>query len=182
MTEHDKARLLTLARDTIAANLRGEPLPPWPMLQEEPADFGGVFVTLRSGHHLRGCIGRFNPPGMLGEVVREMAVAAWGDPRFRGTPVRPEELDALHIEISVLSSMVRTSDPLSLIPGVHGVYIRQGVRSGCILPQVAAEQQWDRQTFLARCCEDKAGLPADAWKDPRTEVYLFESQVFEEEA
>jgi uncharacterized protein (TIGR00296 family) len=92
-----------------------------------------------------------------------------------------DELPGLRIEISVLSPMVRTTDPLSLIPGVHGVYIRRGGRSGCFLPQVAAEQKWDRETFLARCCEDKAGLPPDAWKEPETEVYLFGAEAFEEE-
>lgn len=180
MTEQDKTSLLDLARRTIVAQLRSEALPSLPVLQEPPDEAGGAFVTLRSGHALRGCIGRFNPPGELAETVQEMAVSALGDPRFRHTPVRLDELAGLRIEISVLSPMVRTSHPLSLVPGVHGIYIRRGTRSGCFLPQVATEQRWGRETFLSNCCEHKAGLPADAWKSPDTEVYLFGSEVFEE--
>jgi AmmeMemoRadiSam system protein A len=181
MTEQDKKKLLDLARQTIIALLRGEASPALPVLQEPPTKLGGAFVTLRSGHALRGCIGRFNPPGDLAEAVREMAVSALGDPRFQHTPVRLDELAGLRIEISVLSPMVRTSDPLSLALGEHGIYIRRGTRSGCFLPQVATEQHWDRETFLSYCCEHKAGLPADAWKFPDTEVYLFGSEMFEEE-
>ncbi|MEN6424930.1 MAG: AMMECR1 domain-containing protein, partial [Phycisphaerales bacterium] len=38
---------------------------------------------------------------------------------------------------------------------------------------------WTREEFLSYCCFHKAGLPADAWKDPETEVYLFTAEVFE---
>ena len=182
MNEHDKIALLALARQTVAAHLSGAPLPPLlPELDDNPAKPGGVFVTLHTDERLRGCIGRFKPPGGLAETVQAMAIAALGDPRFRQMPVRPGELDRLRIEISVLSPMVRTHEPLSLEPGVHGIYIRRGLRAGCFLPQVAPEQHWDRETFLSRCCEDKAGLPPDAWKDAETEVYLFGSEVIEEE-
>jgi len=172
--------LLRLAREAIAAHLCGEGCGPLPAVQDEPAECGGVFVTLRNKGRLRGCIGRFNPEGGLAETVRAMALAALADPRFRHCPITQEELDDLHIEISVLSPMVRTAEPLSLVPGVHGIYIRRDYYGGCFLPQVATEQGWDRRTFLTRCCADKAGLPPDAWRDPQTEVYLFTSEVFEE--
>lgn len=180
MTEHDKTTLLQLARQTVAAQLKGEPLPSLPELEQGSSRFGGAFVTLHSGRQLRGCIGRFNPPGGLAETVQQMALWALEDPRFRQRPVRLDELEHLRIEISILSPMVRTADPLSLVPGVHGIYIRRGIGTGCFLPQVATEQEWDRETFLSRCCEGKAGLPADAWKSPETEVYLFEAEVLEE--
>jgi AmmeMemoRadiSam system protein A len=173
--------LLQLARETVAAHLSGGQPPPLPNPQETSPAFGGAFVTLRAGGRLRGCIGRFNPEGSLAETVQAMAIASLSDPRFRHCPVTLEELGELRIEISVLSRMVRTREPLSLVPAVHGVYIRQGINGGCFLPQVASEQKWDRETFLSRCCADKAGLPSDAWKDPQTEVYLFTCHVLEEE-
>lgn len=173
--------LLKLARDTVRAHLNGEKLPPLPNPADPGPSFGGAFVTLRSGRRLRGCIGRFNPERGLAETVQAMAVASLADPRFRHCPVKLEELGQLRIEISVLSRMVRTREPLSLVPAVHGVYIRQGLSGGCFLPQVAAEQKWDRETFLSRCCAEKAGLPGDAWKDPETEVYLFTCHVLEED-
>lgn len=173
--------LLKLARETILAHSRQTTFPPLPVMSEQMTDFGGAFVTLRNKGRLRGCIGRFNPEGGLAETVQAMAVAVLGDPRFRHCPVTLEEISEVRIEISVLSKMVRTADPLSLVPGVHGVYIRQGHCGGCFLPQVATEQKWDRETLLSRCCTDKAGLPADAWKDARTEVYLFTCEVLKEE-
>jgi AMMECR1 domain-containing protein len=61
---------------------------------------------------------------------------------------------------------------------VDGIYIKRGCASGCFLPQVATETRWSKEEFLSYCCAHKAGLPADAWKDPATEVYLFTAVVF----
>ena len=101
------------------------------------------------------------------------------DPRFLADPITPDELDKLHIEISVLSPLERTDDPLSLELGTHGIYIKHGCTSGCFLPQVATETGWDAEQFLSYCCSHKAGLALDAWKDPKTEVYLFTADIFE---
>lgn len=180
MDETQRRVLLTLARETIRAHLNEQPLPPLPAIEDEPADFAGAFVTLHNHGRLRGCIGRFNPSGGLAQTVQEMAVAALQDPRFRQWPVTAAEIGDIDIEISVLSPMVRTDDPPSLVPGVHGVFIRKGPYTGCFLPQVATEQRWSAEQLLSQCCAHKAGLPADAWKDPETEVYLFTSEVFGE--
>jgi len=181
MDKPQQRTLLSFARETIRAHLAGEPLPPPPTLEAEPEDFGGAFVTLRSAGRLRGCIGQFHPSASLAQTVREMAVAALGDYRFQGNPVTEAELPEITIEVSVLSTMKRTDNPLSLEPGVHGIHIRRGPRAGCFLPQVATEQGWGREEFLSRCCSSKAGLPADAWKDPATQVDLFTADVFGEE-
>jgi AmmeMemoRadiSam system protein A len=172
--------LLQLARETIKAHLAGEPLPPLPRLEPDPGDFGGVFVTLKNRGRLRGCIGRFHPDTPLAQTVQKMAIASLGDPRFQHVPVTSDEFGDLTIEISVLSAMTKTANPLELVPGVHGVYIRAPGGSGCFLPQVATEQGWCREEFLSRCCSGKAGLAPDAWKDPTTEVYLFTAEVFNE--
>jgi len=181
MDATQRKKLLDFARRVLRAKLSGQPLPPAPPDCEGPEPAGGVFVTLKNAGRLRGCIGCFQPKGGLAETVREMAVAALQDWRFRDNPVTLDELDGLTIEISILSPMVRTHDPLSLKPGVHGIYIRRGSRSGCFLPQVATEQGWTAEQFLSYCCAGKAGLPSHAWKDPETEVYLFTAEVFSEE-
>ena len=180
MDTEDRLQLLSLARETIIAKLAGESRPRLPDIKTDTDTFGGAFVTLHKAGRLRGCIGRFNPGSGLAETVRDMAVAALNDLRFQSTPVTKEELPAVDIEISILSPMKRTSDPLSLRLGIDGVYIRNGFRSGCFLPQVALEQRWGKEEFLSRCCGGKAGLPPDAWKDPQTEVYLFSAEVFSE--
>ena len=173
--------LLALARRSIHMHLAGEPLPTIPTALGEVADFGGVFVTLKNKGRLRGCIGRFRPNIDLGPAVQEMAIASLGDERFGNNPVTLEELDALTLEISVLSPMTRTNDPLSLQPGIHGIYVRKDAHSGCFLPQVATEQGWNAEQLLSYCCVGKAGLPSDAWKHPQTEVYLFTAEVLSEE-
>jgi AmmeMemoRadiSam system protein A len=179
MDEAQRQALLRLARESIESHLAGRPLPP-AAPRAEPEAFGGAFVTLKNAGRLRGCIGRFDPDTGLAETVQRMALSALGDPRFQDIPVTAEEMPRIDIEISVLSPMERTGDPLSLQPGVHGIYIRRGYRSGCFLPQVASEQGWNAEQFLSRCCASKAGLPPDAWRDPETEVCLFTAEVFGE--
>ena len=76
-----------------------------------------------------------------------------------------------------MSPLERVKDLTAITPGIHGLYMRQGLRSGLLLPQVAVEWGWDRETFLAQTCR-KAGLPPDAWKDEATEVYWFQAEVF----
>ena len=104
--------------------------------------------------------------------------SATGDPRFFADPITPRELDQLDVEISVLSPLRRTDDPLSLRLGIDGIYIKKGRASGCFLPQVATETGWSKEEFLSQCCVHKAGLPSEAWNDPKTEVYLFTAEIF----
>jgi AmmeMemoRadiSam system protein A len=136
-------------------------------------------VTLKNKGRLRGCIGQFTAQKPLIELVVEMAKAsATSDPRFFANPITPREIDELDIEISVLSPLQPTDDPLSLRLGVDGIYIRKGRASGCFLPQVATETGWSKEEFLSYCCAHKAGLAADAWRQPETEAYLFTAEVF----
>lgn len=172
--------LLRIVRDVVKAVVSGSPRPEFAC--DDPALLApcGCFVTLKTAGRLRGCIGQFISDCPLVELVAEMAEAsAVKDPRFVDNRITPEELDDLDIEISVLSPLTRTSDPLSLRLGVDGIYIKRGYASGCFLPQVATETGWDAEEFLSYCCSHKAGLRADAWKDPRTEVYLFTAEVFD---
>jgi len=179
MNDTQKQRLLKVARDTVEAVIKGgvtpEPESDDPQLNA-PC---GCFVTLKNRSRLRGCIGRFISDIPLIELVVEMAKAsATGDIRFFADPITPGELEQLNVEISVLSPLLRTDQPLSLRLGVDGIYIKKGGASGCFLPQVATETGWTKEEFLSYCCLHKAGLPPDAWKDPNTEVYLFTAEVF----
>jgi AmmeMemoRadiSam system protein A len=175
-----RKEILAYARATIVAHLSGQSHPPAPKLAPAMSKCSGAFVTLHNRGRLRGCIGQFADGVDVAGTVRDMAMAALSDSRFLGEPVTAAELPELDIEISVLSPMKRVADPLSLELGMHGVLIRRGVRSGCFLPQVAAEQRWTKEQFLSYCCAHKAGLTPDAWKDPNTEVYLYTAEVFGE--
>jgi len=172
-----RKRLLEIARATLRATAAGEKPPDFDVDGEELQARRGVFVTYKIEGRLRGCIGRFEADLALWKAVREMAVAsARHDPRFK--PVTEREEPKIDIEISILSPMTRIEDPLNFIPGVHGLTIRSGRRSGTYLPQVAAEQGWDKRTFLSHLCRHKIGLSADAWKDKDTEVSIYSAQVF----
>jgi len=139
----------------------------------------GVFVTLRCGDMLRGCIGDLEGREPLYLNVRDKAIAS-ATQDFRFEPVRPNEVRDLHIEISVLSPMWRETDPSKIVAGKHGVLVCQGRRAGVYLPQVATEQDWTCEQMLNHLCQFKAGLPADAWKHG-AELYCFTAQVFGED-
>jgi len=179
MDDSARRALLKLARETLQAHLEGRP-PPEPVDPVPEAAFGGLFVTLHRAGRLRGCIGQFRAGRGPAGAVREMAVAAAHDPRFASNPVTARELPEIDIEISVLSEPQPVKDPLALVPGVHGIIVRRGTRSGCFLPQVATEQGWNMEQMLNHCCEGKAGLPPDAWRQPGTEVLAFTAEVFGE--
>jgi len=179
MDDAQKNILLKIARDTVEAVITGKPVGQPKTDDAELNAHCGCFVTLKNQGQLRGCIGRFISDEPLVELVVEMAKAsATGDPRFLEDPIKADELEQLDIEISVLSPLQRTSEPLSLRLGTDGIYIKRGCVSGCFLPQVATETGWSKEEFLSYCCAHKAGLSADAWKDPQTEVYLFTADVF----
>ncbi|GAB4369179.1 MAG: AmmeMemoRadiSam system protein A [Spirochaetales bacterium] len=179
LTEEEQYILLQVARQAVTSVLEGweyTPPPPTGNLLSR----AGVFVTIhtRKGN-LRGCIGQLVGRTNLVETVKETArSSAFHDPRF--PPVRREELGNLVFEISVLSPF-RPAKPEEVIPGTHGIYIKNGFYSGLLLPQVATEQGWDRLQFLDHGCR-KAGLSPGCWQDPRTELYVFTAFVFKEES
>jgi AmmeMemoRadiSam system protein A len=175
----DKRALLRIARDTARESL-GVPGGAAPPEGTIAGRFGGAFVTFWVGKKLRGCIGSFAATDDIADTIRAVTKRSLADPRFTTHPITAEELGDLDIEISILSALEVTTDPLSLKPGVHGIMIRRGARSGCFLPKVAAEHGWSAEVFLSNCCTMKAGLPADAWRDEQTEVALFTADVFSE--
>jgi AmmeMemoRadiSam system protein A len=128
---------------------------------------------------LRGCIGTCAPAHSLCETVIEMTeAAATRDPRVK--PIRADELDTIHIDISVLSQLERSEDPLTLVVGQHGLHIQHERKRAVLLPQVAVEHDWDLQTFLQQTCV-KANLPKDAWRWPETVVSSFTTLIIEED-
>lgn len=139
----------------------------------------GAFVTLNEKGKLRGCIGYVSAVQPLYETIRGAAIsAALKDPRFPS--VKKDELDQLTYEISVLSPFRRIYDTNQIVVGKHGIMIRKGRNEGLLLPQVATDNNWDRQTFIQQTCR-KAGLPTDAWEDPETDIFVFSAFVFGEQ-
>ena len=188
--EAERKELLRLARAAVAAEVARRAMPFGPGLTAEgpalPEPAGvlgekrGCFVTLTNAGRLRGCIGTFHPQVPLAAQVVEMGRAAARDYRFAYEPITPAELPALTVQVSVLSELTPIADPLDIELGVHGIYIIRGGSAGCFLPEVATETGWSKEEFLSHCCAGKAGMSADAWKDPKTKVLVFTSEKFAE--
>ncbi len=124
---------------------------------------------------MRGCVDHIVSDKPLYETVTEAAIAeATHDPRFRR--VKPSEIPKFKIENSVLTPLQPLECVEDLEIGIHGLYIKHGVHSGLLLPQVTTVHNWNRTQFLQGACE-KAQLSEDAWQDPETEIYLFSSQI-----
>ncbi len=178
LTKADKIYLLRLARRVVEAECAGKKptVPPSssPIMKERR----GAFVTLHEKGQLRGCIGYIEAIKPLSTTIAEMAKAAALDD-WRFSPVRAEEVPRLEIEISVLSPITEVTDPTTIVVGKHGLIVTRGMNRGLLLPQVAIEWKWDRETFLAQTCV-KAGLPKDAWKQRETKIECFTADVFSE--
>lgn len=170
---HERAVLLHLAHESILSALEGRDIPLDPPTDHlgEPR---GAFTTLHLGGQLRGCVGYVLPVSPIYRAVADTArAAAFEDTRFH--PVTLPEASHLQIELSILS-------PPQPIPaeaveiGRHGLLISMAGRRGLLLPQVPAEHNWDRITFLEQTCR-KAGLPLDAWKNGAT-IEAFTAEIF----
>lgn len=179
LDESDKSELLTLARATLEMYLSENRVPAYHTTRPELLARRGAFVSLHRADELRGCIGQIFADRELYRIVQHCAVsAALEDSRFN--PVTPEELPGLTIEISALTPLERVRNVEEIEVGKHGIYIVRGMHRGLLLPQVATQYKWDRDTFLAQTCR-KAGLPEAAWRDPQTSIQIFSADVFAEE-
>ncbi len=176
LSEQDKKALHQIAKTVIENKARGKAVPEFKIESAILRENRGAFVTIQKKGQVRGCIGYIKAYEPLHKTVEKMAAeAAFRDPRF--PPVKEKELSELDIEISVLTPLRKITDVNEIEVGKHGIYIMKGGWSGLLLPQVATEYGWDRQTFLEHTCQ-KAGLPPNAWKEKDAEIYIFSADIF----
>lgn len=177
LSEADRRSLLALARRAIAEAVSLQKPDGCVLHSGVFAEKRGVFVTLHARGRLRGCIGVVEAFEPLGESIGRCAAnAALHDPRF--SPVRVEELAELEIELSLLSPLEPIL-PENIEIGRHGLLILQGLKRGLLLPQVAVERKLGPEQFLEETCR-KAGLIAQAWQEPGTQILGFSCEVFSE--
>lgn len=185
--QKDRAFLLKLARKTIQQKSKGNILTSEEInkLSQVLKENRGCFVTLtKKNHDLRGCIGYILPIAPLYKAVIDNAYsAAFSDPRF--PPVSGNEIDDLHLEISVLTVPVKLeyNDKADLLkklePLKDGVILKKGFFSATFLPQVW-EQLPEKEDFLGHLCL-KAGLHPGEWEKGTLEIEIYHAEVFEEE-
>ena len=178
LNDQNKRALLQLARESILSAVHHQQHTPTKhesTVFQEPA---GAFVTLRSHSELRGCIGYIEPKLPLIQTVEEVAAkAALEDPRF--LPLTDDELSQVDIEISVLSPLQKVNKVEDIEVGKHGLVVDAGFTRGLLLPQVGAENHWDRETFI-RHTAVKAGLDPEAWNHPSVQLFSFTVDKFSE--
>ena len=184
LSADEQTRLLDIARQSIVGGLDSGAA-----LQLDVARLdanlrvdSAVFVTLTLGGDLRGCIGSLRPSAPLAQAVANAAFnAAFRDPRF--APVQTDEIEKLHVEVSVLSSMelipVDTRQGLldDLQPGVDGLLLEDRGHRATFLPQV-----WEKMTTADEFVDQlmlKAGLAAGYWSST-IRCYRYHSISFDE--
>lgn len=173
----EKKLLLQLAREAITSTVQTGKTSVRQVTDPKLVAPHGCFVTIKRQGALRGCIGNFSSEKPLYLLVQEMAVsAATRDPRFY--PMKEEDLAEFDLEISVLSTLSKVDSPEEVVVGKHGLYLEKNFSRGVLLPQVAVEQGWDRETFLNQTAL-KAGLKKEDWKEG-TDIYVFSAEVFAE--
>lgn len=178
-TQKEKEILFTIAKNTIRSRLFDNKNyvideKSIPSNLKKPM---GAFVTLKINNSLRGCIGRFISSEPLFNVVQESALSsAFEDPRF--SPLSKAEFKNTDIEITVLGPLKKISNINEIILGKHGIYIKKGIYSGTMLPQVATENGWTVEQFLGYTARDKADIGWDGWKD--AEIFIYEGVVLDD--
>jgi len=178
--------LLRLARSSIEYGLlHRRPLPVRrETLSPALAEPGATFTTLNLHGELRGCCGALEAAYPLATDVAHSAFqAAFHDPRF--DPVSARELDAIRLEVSVLSPLegIVVADEADLLrrlaPGTDALVIIEGTRRATFLPKVW-ESLPEPGQFLAHL-KTKCGLPTDYWSE-RLEFRRYRATTFSEAA
>lgn len=174
LSESACKELMQIVKATIRSIVKEKQQPKLQVSHKELFEHWGVFVTLKENGNLRGCIGIVEPIKPLYRAAVDAAIsAALHDKRFE--PVKPEEVEKLDIEVTVLGRLEEIISLNEIEIGRHGLVVISGEHFGLLLPQVATEFGWDRAKFVEATCQ-KAGLEKDAWKEGAI-VFRFDAQV-----
>ncbi len=164
-----------LARYTLETYVKEGVIPPLPKdLPEEMIEQrAGVFVSIKKGGQLRGCIGTFLPTrkNIAEEIQRNAISTGCEDPRFY--PVGKDELCELEYSVDVLTEPVPVYSIDELDPKKYGILVRKGYKSGLLLPDLEGVDTVEQQLRIALA---KAGIRLDE----DYEIYKFEVERHEE--
>lgn len=155
----DESSVVGLARASLQHFLeKGSVLPVPNTLPEELKGQKGAFVSLKKQGELRGCIGTFRPTrsNIASEIIYNAISAGTEDPRF--WPVELEELPEITISVDILEAPEQIDSVDKLDPQQYGVIVKQGRRSGLLLPMLEGVNTVAEQISIAR---EKAGIGAE---------------------
>jgi MEMO1 family protein len=168
---------INLARSAIEKYLNSKQLLDIP--ENFPPEFYekkfGVFVTIQNKNDLRGCIGTYLPvhKNLAEEIIMNAVAACSRDPRF--APIKPEEIDDLSIEVSLLNAPEKISGLSELDPKKYGVIVKSSDgRCGLLLPDLEGVETSEQQFSIA--CQ-KGGI--DPLSDKDIEIERFEVKKYD---
>lgn len=167
--------LVKLARETIESYIRGGKVvkvPPEVEMSPEMKERGGVFVSIKKGGQLRGCIGTIEAreANVAQEIVQNAISAATRDPRF--PPISPDELGELDVSVDVLGTPEPIESLDQLDPKRYGLIVQskeKPFKRGLLLPDLPSIRTAEEQFHHTKVY--KAGIVDD---DEPIEMYRFE--------
>jgi AmmeMemoRadiSam system protein A len=165
--------IVRVAKEAVEAYVReGRVIQPPRDLPPEVCHRAGVFVSIKKGGKLRGCIGTIEPltDSVPTEVIRNAIAAATEDHRF--PPVTEQELGELQYSVDVLCRPEPVSSLEELDARRYGVIVQKGLRRGLLLPDLEGVESPQEQLYIAKL---KAGIPPE---DEDVQVFRFEVRRF----
>ena len=174
-TTTDHSALLQIARAVLYNSMSQMK---W--IQDKRVHRGGVFVTLRKGTQLRGCVGHtVSRQSIVDEVIQLTKAAYNNDSRFDNSKTSPT---SLRITVSILSPLHRIQSLKQFKEGVHGLFIKNKStqKEAVYLPEVFIENGFKSKTeYLKSLCE-KARINPNNCDERDLKIYVFTSQIFAE--
>ncbi|SCY09514.1 AmmeMemoRadiSam system protein A [Butyrivibrio sp. INlla14] len=118
----------------------------------------GAFVSIHKNGALRGCIGTIGPTqnNVALEIIENGISASTRDPRF--SPIRPDELKDLVINVDVLGRPQDISGLDELDVKRYGVIVTSGHKRGLLLPDLEGVDTVEEQVAIAM---QKGGITED---------------------
>ncbi len=155
--EDEYVRLARLSLETYVKTGRYVKLPDG-LTDEMMNRRAGVFVSLKKGGRLRGCIGTISStqPSIADEIIKNAVSAGTGDPRFE--PVAEDELGSLVYSVDVLGEAEPIGSMEELDAKRYGVIVTKGYRRGLLLPNLEGVDTPQQQVSIAL---QKAGIPVN---------------------
>ena len=136
--------------DVLTEYLANHEILPYP---KDLSDYSSpLFVTLKEtkSDDLRGCIGTFQSDLLSKNLSRYTLNSGFNDSRF--PPLEKSELKGLTVSLSILHNFNKRNKWDDWEVGKHGIEIDFEANGceygGTFLPEVAAEQNWDREETL----------------------------------
>ncbi len=128
---------------------------------------GGVFVSLKKGGQLRGCMGTIGPVcvNLAEEIICNSISSGTKDPRFQD--VTEDELPAIIYSVDVLGKPEKIKSLKELNVKKYGVIVTAGYKRGLLLPDLDGIKSEEEQVEIAL---EKAGIH----KNESFELHRFE--------